>query len=92
MELGLSLDTVGADRLLATAREYAAALADLPTDALVTTRQLIRQAAGTDFDTALATERSEQDRLGRSAEHAEGVSAFSPGCLNPKPKNNCWRL
>jgi 2-(1,2-epoxy-1,2-dihydrophenyl)acetyl-CoA isomerase len=75
-ELGLSLDTVGADQLIAKAKEYAAALADLPTDALVTTRQLIRQAAGTDFDTALAKERIEQDRLGRSAEHAEGVSAF----------------
>jgi 2-(1,2-epoxy-1,2-dihydrophenyl)acetyl-CoA isomerase len=75
-ELGLSVDTVGADQLIAKAKEYAAALADLPTDALVTTRQLIRQAAGTDFDTALAKERNEQDRLGRSAEHAEGVSAF----------------
>jgi 2-(1,2-epoxy-1,2-dihydrophenyl)acetyl-CoA isomerase len=75
-DLGLSVDTVGADQLIAKAKEYAAALADLPTDALVTTRQLIRQAAGTDFDTALAKERNEQDRLGRSAEHAEGVSAF----------------
>lgn len=75
-ELGLSLDTVGADQLIAKAREYAIALADLPTDALVTTRRLIRQAASSDFDTALEMERSEQDRLGRSAEHAEGVSAF----------------
>ncbi len=75
-ELGLSLDTAGADQLLAKAGEYASALADLPTDALVTTRRLIRQASGSDFDTALAMERTEQDRLGRSAEHAEGVSAF----------------
>ncbi|MGF1618836.1 MAG: enoyl-CoA hydratase/isomerase family protein [Acidimicrobiia bacterium] len=75
-ELGLSLDTVGADQLISKAREYATALADLPTDALVTTRRLIRQAAGSDFDSALEMERTEQDRLGRSAEHAEGVSAF----------------
>jgi 2-(1,2-epoxy-1,2-dihydrophenyl)acetyl-CoA isomerase len=75
-ELGLSLDTVGPDRLIAKATEYATALADLPTDALVTTRRLIRQAAGSDFDTALEMERTEQDRLGRSAEHAEGISAF----------------
>ena len=75
-ELGLSLDTVAADQLIARAREYAAALADLPTDALVTTRHLIRQASGVDLNTALDRERTEQDRLGRSAEHAEGVSAF----------------
>lgn len=75
-ELGLSLDTVAADLLLAKAREYAVALADLPTDALVTTRHLIHQAAGTDLDSALEQERTEQDRLGRTAEHAEGVRAF----------------
>ncbi len=75
-ELGLCLGTFPADQLMAKAKGYATELADLPTDALVTTRRLIRQAAGSDFDTALEMERTEQDRLGRSAEHAEGVSAF----------------
>ncbi|MEX1038159.1 MAG: enoyl-CoA hydratase-related protein [Acidimicrobiia bacterium] len=87
-ELGLSLDTVASDQLIAKAREYAAALADLPTDALVTTRHLIREAAGSDFETALERERTEQDRLGRSAEHSEGVNAFlakrKPDYRNPQ--------
>ena len=87
-ELGLCLDTVAADELVPRAMERAAALADLPPDALVTTRHLIRDAAGSDFDTALERERTEQDRLGRSAEHAEGVDAFlnkrKPDYRNPK--------
>lgn len=74
--LGLAVDTVAVEDLIPKAREYAAALADLPTDALVTTRHLIHRAAATDFDSALDMERTEQDRLGRSTEHAEGVSAF----------------
>jgi 2-(1,2-epoxy-1,2-dihydrophenyl)acetyl-CoA isomerase len=87
-ELGLSLETVDSDDLVPRAMEQAAALADLPPDALVTTRHLIRDAAGSDFDTALGRERTEQDRLGRSAEHAEGVDAFlnkrKPDYRNPK--------
>ena len=87
-ELGLSLDTVEAEQLITKAREYANALADLPTDALVTTRRLIHQATSADFETALNRERAEQDRLGRSAEHAEGVSAFlakrKPDYRNPQ--------
>jgi 2-(1,2-epoxy-1,2-dihydrophenyl)acetyl-CoA isomerase len=87
-ELGLCLDTVAADELIPRAMERAAALADLPPNALVTTRHLIRDAAGSDFDTALERERTEQDRLGRSSEHAEGVDAFlnkrKPEYRNPK--------
>lgn len=86
-DLGLCIDTVPADDLVPRAMEQATALADLPPDALVTTRRLIRDAAGSDFDGALVRERAEQDRLGRSAEHAEGVDAFlskrKPDYRNP---------
>lgn len=76
MKLGLCVDVVAPDRLIEAAREVAAALADLSTDALVTTRNLIRNASDVDLATALEAEREAQDRLGKSAEHAEGVDAF----------------
>ena len=49
---------------------------DLPTDALVTTRRLIRQAPAMSFEDALEAEKREQGRLGATAEHQEGVRAF----------------
>jgi len=67
--------------------EQAASLADMSTDALVTTRRLIRGAAAMAFDDALEAERSEQERLGRTPQHLEGVRAFlekrDPDFRNP---------
>lgn len=76
-DLGLCVDVVPAQSLLGRAREVASDLADLVPDALVTTRRLIRQAAGSSFDQALQAEQAEQGRLGRTREHREGVLAFT---------------
>ena len=69
------------------ALEYADGLADLSTDALVTTRRLMRGSGRLTFELALQAERDEQARLGRTPEHAEGVSAFlekrEPDFRNP---------
>lgn len=74
--LGLCLETASDDQLMGRAIEVAGSLADLVPDSLVTTRRLIREAAGKPFAEALADEQSEQGRLGKTAEHAEGVRAF----------------
>lgn len=74
--LGLAMDVVSADGLMDAAMERASALADLVPDSLVTTRKLIRNAAGGQFEQALQAERAAQHRLGLSAEHNEGVTAF----------------
>jgi 2-(1,2-epoxy-1,2-dihydrophenyl)acetyl-CoA isomerase len=58
------------------AMELAEDLADLPTDALVSTRRLVRGSARLSLEEALHAERAEQDRLGKTREHAEGVAAF----------------
>ncbi len=75
-ELGLCVDVVPGDQLLDRSLDLARSLADLAPNALVTTRRLIREAAGTSFRDALAAEQSEQGRLGKTPEHREGVLAF----------------
>jgi 2-(1,2-epoxy-1,2-dihydrophenyl)acetyl-CoA isomerase len=75
-DLGLCVDVVAGDALLTRAREIAGELAQLVPDALVTTRRLIRQASGGSLDAALLAEQTEQGRLGKTAEHREGVMAF----------------
>lgn len=74
--LGLCTDVVPDDQVVGRATELASGLADLDTDALVSTRRLIRQAPRLTFQEALAAEREEQERLGRAPAHAEGVNAF----------------
>ncbi len=76
LDLGLCMRVVGAGELDQASLETAKALADLSTDALVSTRTLVRDASVTDFVTALQAERQAQHRLGLSAEHMEGVTAF----------------
>jgi 2-(1,2-epoxy-1,2-dihydrophenyl)acetyl-CoA isomerase len=75
-QLGLCMDVVPADRLLERASELARQLADLVPDALVTTRRLVREAAGSSLADAMTAEQGEQGRLGRTPEHREGVKAF----------------
>jgi 2-(1,2-epoxy-1,2-dihydrophenyl)acetyl-CoA isomerase len=75
-ELGLCLDVVPDEDLLDRARKMASELADLVPDALVSTRRLVRDAAGSSLDGALLAEQREQGRLGRTPEHREGVMAF----------------
>ncbi len=74
--LGLAMDEVPANELMGRAMAQATALADLVPDSLVTTRKLIRNAAGGGFEEALQAERAAQHRLGLTPEHSEGVSAF----------------
>lgn len=74
--MGLCQETTHDDEVLERAIETAANLADLVPDSLVTTRRLIREAASKSFSEALAAEQSEQGRLGKTVEHAEGVRAF----------------
>jgi 2-(1,2-epoxy-1,2-dihydrophenyl)acetyl-CoA isomerase len=51
-------------------------LADMPTEALVQTRKLLRAAASNDLDTQLDAERDTQSALGRTHDYIEGVMAF----------------
>jgi 2-(1,2-epoxy-1,2-dihydrophenyl)acetyl-CoA isomerase len=64
------------EELVEAAVEQAAGLADLVPDSLVTTRRLIRDAAGSSFQQARRAEQVEQGRLGRTPQHLEGVNAF----------------
>lgn len=75
-ERGLCAEVTPDDVLVEKAVGYAAKLADLSTDALVTTRRLIRGSATVSFTDALHAEKREQGRLGRTPQHREGVSAF----------------
>ncbi len=74
--IGICVETVPDDQLMERATALARSLADLVPDSLVTTRRLVREAAAKTFDQALASEQAEQGRLGKTAEHAEGVRAF----------------
>lgn len=73
---GLCVEVARDDEVVTKSLEYANRLADLSTDALVTTRRLIRGAVNLDFEDALDAERLEQGRLGKTPEHREGLNAF----------------
>src|SRR5512140_1158920 len=51
-------------------------LAELPTQALVQTRKLLRAAASNELDAQLDAERDTQSALGRTHDYIEGVMAF----------------
>lgn len=74
--LGLCVEVVPDESLIEGSLGTAAKLADLVPDALVTTRRLVRDAAGFSFAQALSAEQQEQGRLGSTPEHLEGVNAF----------------
>ncbi len=76
LQHGLCSEVAPDDEVVGKAIEVASRLADLSTDALVTTRRLIRGAANLSFDDALDAEKREQGRLGKTPEHHEGVNAF----------------
>jgi 2-(1,2-epoxy-1,2-dihydrophenyl)acetyl-CoA isomerase len=58
------------------AMRLAGRLADMPTQALVQTRHLLRAAASRDLDAQLDAERDTQSALGRTHDYIEGVMAF----------------
>lgn len=74
--LGLCLQVVPTAEVVPRALEVAADLADLVPETLVTTRRLVREAASSGLWEAMTAEQTEQGRLGRTAEHREGVAAF----------------
>lgn len=73
---GLCTEMVPDEEVVERSVERARELADMATDALVTTRRLIRGSAHLTFELALEAEKTEQERLGRTPEHHEGVKAF----------------
>lgn len=73
---GLCVAVVPDGEVVARAVEVAAGLADLPTEALVTTRRLVRGSSAVGFAEGLEAEKREQGRLGKTPEHREGVKAF----------------
>lgn len=76
VQMGLCVDAAPDGEVVDKALDVARSLADLVPDSLVTTRRLIREAAGRSFTEALSAEQAEQGRLGKTPEHAEGVRAF----------------
>ena len=76
VQMGLCLRTTPDGEVVDEAVDIARSLADLVPDSLVTTRRLVREAAGRSFTEALTAEQTEQGRLGKTPEHAEGVRAF----------------
>jgi 2-(1,2-epoxy-1,2-dihydrophenyl)acetyl-CoA isomerase len=58
------------------AMKLATRLADMPTRALVATRQVLRAAASNDLDKQLDLERDTQSALGQTHDYIEGVMAF----------------
>ena len=73
-EWGLIWDV--ADDPLAAALALAERLAAMPTQALVATRHLMRDAATRSLDQHLDVERDAQSALGRTHDYIEGVTAF----------------
>jgi 2-(1,2-epoxy-1,2-dihydrophenyl)acetyl-CoA isomerase len=58
------------------AMKLAQRLAEMPTKALVATRQLLRAAASRELDAQLDAERDMQSALGKTHDYIEGVMAF----------------
>ena len=58
------------------ALKLATRLAQMPTQALVATRHLLRAAASNDLDRQLDAERDTQSALGKTHDYIEGVTAF----------------
>jgi 2-(1,2-epoxy-1,2-dihydrophenyl)acetyl-CoA isomerase len=84
---GLCVAVAPDDEVVQAAITYAEGLADMSTDALVTTRRLIFGSMTIGFAEALEAEKAQQGRLGKTDEHAEGVAAFlekrEPDFRNP---------
>ncbi|EKE43092.1 phenylacetate degradation probable enoyl-CoA hydratase PaaB [Oceaniovalibus guishaninsula JLT2003] len=75
-EWGLIWKAVDDDALMTDAVALAERLAAGPTIGLGLTKRLIQQAATSDLDAQLDRERDAQRQAGRSADYAEGVTAF----------------
>ncbi len=74
---GLVNEVVPLERLAARAAESAAGLAAGPTRAIGYAKRLINAAEDASLDASLADEAALQELAGRTADHAEGVAAFT---------------
>lgn len=74
---GLIWRCVDDDKLVEETEALAAKFAKAPTSGLAETKRLIRGHWSTTMDAALDAERDSQAALGRSADYAEGVEAFT---------------
>ena len=76
-EFGLIWDVAAeGEDCVQAAMKLARRLADMPTKALVATRQVLRAAAANDLDQQLDLERDTQSALGKTHDYIEGVLAF----------------
>jgi 2-(1,2-epoxy-1,2-dihydrophenyl)acetyl-CoA isomerase len=73
-EWGLIWDV--SEDVLEAALQMAQRLAAMPTQALIATRKLLREAGQRSLDQQLDTERDTQSALGKTHDYIEGVSAF----------------
>ena len=73
-EWGLIWDV--SEDVLEAALQMAQRLAAMPTQALIATRKLLREAGQRSLDQQLDTERDTQSALGKTYDYMEGVSAF----------------
>lgn len=76
-DAGLVAAVVSANELMAAARELAQRLASGPTKALGYAKRLINAAEDEAFADSLVREADLQELAGRTADHAEGISAFA---------------
>ncbi|MBV8910830.1 MAG: 2-(1,2-epoxy-1,2-dihydrophenyl)acetyl-CoA isomerase, partial [Gammaproteobacteria bacterium] len=74
---GLIWRCVADDQFPAVIEELAAHLAGAPTRGLARTKQAIYESFGRTLEQQLDVERDYQGELGRSADYAEGVAAFT---------------
>ncbi|HEV3474511.1 MAG TPA: enoyl-CoA hydratase-related protein, partial [Actinomycetota bacterium] len=77
LQIGLVSRVVAADVFEKEVAEYAARLAAMPTAALGATKELLRGAVTSDLGEALHREAEAQARMGDTADHLEGVTAFA---------------
>jgi 2-(1,2-epoxy-1,2-dihydrophenyl)acetyl-CoA isomerase len=77
LEMGLVNRVVPVDVFEKEVGEYAARLAAMPTAALGATKELLREALTVDLEEALHREADAQARMGQTADHLEGVTAFA---------------
>jgi 2-(1,2-epoxy-1,2-dihydrophenyl)acetyl-CoA isomerase len=65
-----------ADDVIQASQQMADRLAAMPTQALVATRSLLREAGQRSLNQQLDVERDTQSALGKTHDYIEGVSAF----------------